>query len=270
MQMARVASAEASLSRRKRQPKEETRRILLDAGVRMLFDRGLKGGAEHISLQEVFETVEAETGRRITGASVYKRIWETQSDYHIDLLLRAASHYPAGEEEPVREAARGVLREADLSTQNARALALREVCRVAGAKHVEVLNRSRYWQIWLAIWAITVSTPQLADDVILGPAIAEGHEKATAAFLAVFVEVIDELNYKIREPYTMQQFAVAVCAFAEGLTLKHRFSSDDPAPTRSTTTRATGPAGTNQPWTLFAIGLESLTVAFLDPKALVS
>jgi hypothetical protein len=250
-----------STARSPRQPRDETRRVLLEVGARLLFQRGLKGGAEHITLAEVFQVVEEETGRRITGASVYRRIWENQNEYQRDLLLEAASRYPAGEEEPVRTVAQDVLRDADLSSLTGRAAAMREICRVAGQRHVEVLEASRFWQIWLAIWSITVSTPALDDDLILGPALEQGHDRATQAFVEVFDDVRRRLGYEMRDPFSVQQFAVAVCALAEGITLKHRFSPDG---VRSSE-RPTAPDGAMQTWSLFGVGMEGLVSVFLAP-----
>ena len=131
--------------------------VLLTTGVELLQERGLLGGAAHITLNEVFTAVAERRGERITPASVYQRIWPTQADFQADLLIAAAAFYPDGEEQPTLDAAREVVRGADLSTLEGRFAALHEVCRVAGDVHVRVLEASRAWQIWVGFHYLNCS-----------------------------------------------------------------------------------------------------------------
>ena len=70
------------------------------------------------------------------------------------------------------------------------------------------------------------------------------------------------LGLRLRAPFTLRQFTVAVGALVEGCALR-QIGADDLA----TIERATGPGGTVQTWTLFAVGLEALAREFfeLDP-----
>jgi hypothetical protein len=244
-----------------RRSRAELRALLLETGVELLQERGLAGGAPHITLNEVFIALAERRGERVTPASVYKRIWETQADYQLDLLISAAAFYPDGEEQPTLDAARAVVRAADRSTRAGREAALREFCRIAGEVHVRVLEQSRAWQIWVGVWALTVSTPTADDDRVLGPALVAGHEKATNALRSVLDEILSGLGFRMRSPMTVDQLALAIGALAEGMALRDRFAT-----VALTTTRPEpGAPGSAQRWTLFGVAVDALMAGFLEP-----
>ena len=243
-----------------RRSRDELRALLLTTGVELLQERGLAGGAPHITLNEVFAALAERRGERVTPASVYKRIWDTQADYQLDLLISAAAFYPDGEEQPTLDAARAVLQDADRSTPDGRQAALREICRVAGDVHVRVLEASRAWQIWVGVWALTVSTPSRDDDRVLGPALLAGHEKATAALRAVLDELIAALGFRMQAPLCVDQLALAIGALAEGMALRDRFATV--ARTRTVPGQRDGLASTD--WTLFGVAVDALMTRFLE------
>jgi hypothetical protein len=245
-----------------RRPRAETRRLLLDTGVRLLLDKGLRGGCDHVGMADVLHAVHDETGQRITNASVYGRIWDNQDAFHRDLLLAAAEFYPSGEEEATTRTARAVIDRSDISTLGGRVEALRQICRQAGAAHAETMVHSRAWQTWLAIWAITVSTPEIDDDEERGPALARRHERAVSDFADVIGSVLDELGFRVRSPFTLEQLGMSLYALSEGLALHDRFAPNDLVNIAS----ADDPDLRGEPWTLFAIGVEALVARFTEAK----
>ena len=238
--------------------------VLLTTGVELLQERGLLGGAAHITLNEVFTAVAERRGERITPASVYQRIWPTQADYQADLLIAAAAFYPDGEEQPTLDAAREVVRAADLSTLDGRFAALHEVCRVAGDVHVRVLEASRAWQIWVGVWALTVSTPTDEDDRVLGPALLAGHEKATEALRLVFDEILGALGFRPRASLTLEHLALTIGALAEGMALCDRFAAVAAATAANPASPVAVPPD-DRDWTLFGIAVDALVVRFVEP-----
>ena len=197
-------------------------------------------------------------GERVTPASVYGRIWDTQSAFQNDVLLEAARGYPAGEEAPTSAAAMQVIAASDRSTLASRRAALDEVWRAAGAVHVGVLEASRSWQLWVGVWALTVSTPSTDDDKVLGPALRQGDESATAALRDVLALVVFQLGFRARDPYEIDDFAVAVACLAEGFALRERFGAE-----RRTVLLPSGP--TSRRWTPFAAALRALATEYLQP-----
>ena len=63
-----------------RRTAEDTRRLILEAGLQMLLERGATAGVQHIRLQEVLRSVGLTTG------AAY-RIWTDQTDFHRDLAV---------------------------------------------------------------------------------------------------------------------------------------------------------------------------------------
>jgi hypothetical protein len=65
---------------------------------------------------------------------------------------------------------------------------------------------------------------------------------------------------RIRRPWTMRHFTLAVTAYSEGCSLRTRIEEST-----EMIVRPTGPDGEDQEWTLFAIGLEALVHQFFEP-----
>jgi hypothetical protein len=237
-----------------RTSRDETRRALLDTGVRLLMERGLEGGCANVGMADVLADIHEASGRRITNASIYGRIWATQADFHRDLLLEAAAKFPAHEEQASRHAAAEVLDE----FQGPADEVLRMICRQIGVVHFDELAQSRAWQTWLAIWALTVSTPTLEDDLERGPTIARRHEHAVDAFARVFDEILVAIGATMRPGLNVEQLAMAIYALSEGLVLHQRFSRDD-----LMTVDVDG-----EHWTLFGVALEGIVQRFVSVPAI--
>jgi hypothetical protein len=216
--------------------------------------RGLNGGCENVGMSDVLSEIEAVHGRRITNASIYGRIWDSQTDFHRDLLMCAAEQFPDGEEAALHQAAKSIIAAADLSTRDGRIAALDEVCRAAGLAHLEALKASRSWQTWLAIWAITVSTPTLEDDIERGPSIAHRHALAVDGMAEVLDEIFPQVGASVKPGFTTHHIAMAIYALSEGLVLHDRFAADD-----------RGAVTVNGvPWSLFSLSFRGVLSSFVE------
>ena len=243
-----------------RTSRDETRRQIVSSGVRLLMERGLEGGCGNVGMSDVLADIEHRTGRRITNASVYGRIWATQSDFHRDLLFHAAEEFPKGEEVAFRERANEVLRTTDLATEEGRRRALKQICLVGGKAHLDALADSRSWQTWLAIWAITVSTPSLDDDLERGPAIAHRHAVAVAGMTAVLGEILPRVGLSLRPGHSFEHLSMAVYALSEGLVLHDRFAAPGASAMQMRDT----------PWPLFSVALLAIIDAFSEASTATS
>ncbi len=219
-------------------------------------ERGLEGGCGNVGMADVLADIESHTGRRITNASVYGRIWATQSEFHRDLLLHAAEQFPDGEEVALRAAAEAVLAEADLASAAGRRAALEQICLHAGSAHLAALAASRSWQTWLAIWAITVSTPTLEDDLERGPAIASRHSVAVRAMTGVLTDLLTQVGAVPRPGFSLQHLSMAVYALSEGLVLHDRFAQPDASTMKFD----------DEQWPLFSVALLAIIDAFTQPN----
>ena len=249
--------------RQPKQSREELRSLLLDVGRSILRTEGLGSGAEGLTFKRVFDRVEAETGIRLTNASIIKRVWENQASYQTDVLVSIASDDGSVELERTVGALVGYFETLDLSTDADRWRSARELCRLAGSANVDVIRESPNWNTWIGVWALaTAGDP----DTYRGPvevALVDGYEQFTKQLEEVYTGMAAMLGIRLREQFTQRQFTIMVEALAEGCGLRNRLDPSD----MDGITRRTGPDGDEQEWTLFSIGLEGLLSQFfeLDP-----
>lgn len=211
-----------------RTTREQLRGLLIDAGVALLREDGLQGGAERVTLPAVFSRVEQTTGRRVAKGQVYGRIWESQSAFQTDVLVSAARGYAGAESGPAVAAVGAVLAEADLSTQEGRESAMWRVCDEAGRAYVDALVASREWLIWLGVWAHAASGDDSSESV--GPLVAaihDGYQAANGVFVDLYRALLETFHLELRPGLTIEQFATAAGALANGLALRARFNPND-------------------------------------------
>ena len=91
-------------------------------------------------------------------------------------------------------------------------------------------------------------------------ALADGYSSVSKFWGEHFAVLMDVLGFRIRHPWTMDQFAMAVIAYSEGCSLRQRTSDHI-----EMISRPTDPNGEDQEWSLFAVGLEALVHQFLEP-----
>ena len=149
---------------------------------------------------------------------------------------------------------------ADLHSAQGRQSALGMFCRVGGAAHLHTMASSRAWQTWLAIWAITVSTPTLDDDIERGPAIAKRHELAVLEFSRVLAALLPRVGHRMKPPFTLEQLSMTVYALSEGLVLHHRFAPQ----TVVSVELPTLAGGAPETWSLFSVALQALLDGFTE------
>lgn len=206
--------------------------------------------------------MEEDTGLRLTNASIIRRAWENQSDYHADVLLDIAVDDSYEEVEATAEALTPVLADIDLSTPEKRLAASSEICRVGGGATIGVLNRSPAWSLWIGVWALATSGRATGQKTRIKQALADSYESNIELYHETFTALIDLLGLRVREGLSLRQFIVAAGALAEGCALRYRV--DDGLVGLML---PTGPGGEDQEWTLFGLGLQALSDRFfeLDP-----
>jgi hypothetical protein len=88
----------------------------------------------------------------------------------------------------------------------------------------------------------------------------EGFEVVLEFWEKLLGRVMQVLRLRLRQPWTVRQFTMAVTAFSEGCSLRQRIDGDAEG-----IVRPTGPNGEDQEWTLFGAGLEALVHQFYEP-----
>jgi len=246
--------------RRPRQSRAELRSLLLGAGQSILLDEGLGTVADALNFKRAFARVEAETGIRLSNASVIGRVWENLADYQTDVLVELASSTSRSNVPRVEGVVAAVLEAADLSTPATRAAALLEICRVVGEALGEALRHSASWSAWINIWAMATSSdiPDRHQRVLA--TLMDSYDAINGQGEEAFGGLVTILGYRLRQPLTIPQFLNAAGALAEGCSLRDRVDSQ-----MVDIARPTGPDGAVQMWTVHGIGLHALVQEFFEP-----
>jgi len=246
--------------------RDELRSLLLETGRTLLIEEGMGTGVDNLTFKRVFDRVAADTGRRISNASVIRRVWENLADYQADVLVTIAAQDGLGEFEGTFAAMTPVLASMDVSTPEARDRSLREACRVGGTANITVLLDSPDWWLWISVWSLAMADARADDDQRVDrqqrirDALSEGYESVTSMWENAYTGLVGTFGLRPRSPLTVRQFTVAIGALAEGCSLRQRLD-----PGMVDILRPTGPGGEEQAWTVFGLGLEALVHQFFEP-----
>lgn len=246
--------------RQAKQTREELRATLLAAGREILLEEGLETGSSNLTFKRVFERVERKTGLRVTNASVIKRVWENQADFQADVLVAIAHDEARPEAQLTLQSVESMVGTIDLSTPESRARSLQEVCRVGGWASTTAIADSENFSLWISVMAMATTRPLPDERQRIRAALLEGYEAVSKFWEEVFAGLAELLHVRLRQPWTMRQFVVAVTALNEGCSLRQRMSGHV-----DLIDRPTGPNGEDQEWTIFGAGLEALVNQFFEP-----
>jgi hypothetical protein len=242
-----------------RRTREDLRQLLVEAGTEIVWEEGLAAGAEHVTFKRVFERLEERQGVRVTHASVIGRIWQNQEEFQTDVLTRMAE-LEVLDADDVFAASLSGLDELDQSTAEARWRAAVELCRTECGAMLDSIRNSQTWSRWMAIWALAVVDSGSSRKRPIVESLLRGEFRATDRYEESYATAMRVLGLRMREPFAVRQLALSVVAFGQGCAL--RAGVDET--TSDKIERPTGPGGAEQPWTLFAIGVEALIQQFVE------
>jgi len=246
-------------TRAPRRARAELRELVLDAGMAILAEEGLRTGAD-LTFKRVFARVEADTGIRLTNASVIRRVWADQADFQSEIMARVvAGANEVGQLAAALDLLAPLLMTFDVATPEARWAALVEVARLAGQVAISSRVGTRNWELWVGVWVVTVTNPGTKSDPKLRQALADGLEETGEAWDQLFHSIMGQLGLRLRRGLTLRQLTESTGAMAAGYALRQ--ASRDEAQVFA---RPTGPGGRDQEWTLLGIGLEALGMQFLE------
>jgi hypothetical protein len=242
--------------------RDELRATLLAAGQEILHEEGLETGSSNLTFKRVFERVEEKSGLRLTNASVIRRVWENQADFQADVLAAIAYDEGRPEIDLTISAVVFLFEGADLSTPGSRARTLAEMCRLGGEASSEAIASSSNWSLWISVVAMATTATRPDQRRRVQSALLDGYESVTKYWEETYAGLMGVLGVRIRPPWTMRQFTMAVTAYSEGCSLRQRIDGYS-----ERIVRPTGPNGEDQEWTLFAVGLEALVHQFFEPDS---
>ena len=96
-----------------------TAALMLKMGRLVLIEDGFGVGVDTLTFKRVFERIDAETGLKLSNASVIRRVWENQADYQADVLATIAVEDALGEFDETVKSLGPLLDSLDLSSPEA-------------------------------------------------------------------------------------------------------------------------------------------------------
>lgn len=246
--------------RRPRRSRDELSGLLIGAGRAILEEEGLSAGADDLTFKRVFDHVEAADGIRSTNAPVIGRVWDSQDEFQIDVLIAIASEADSsGEIDRTLEVLSPRIVAFDRSSPGARMRVLSELARVVGEVGMRARIETRDWSLWLGVWVLALTTQPTGRRSQIRVALTDGLEAATDSWEQLFGGICAHLGFRVRDPLTLRQFTVAVSAMAEGSALRQ---GGDPE--LALIDRPTGSSGELREWTLFGVCMEALALRFFE------
>lgn len=190
-----------------RRTAEETRQLLLDTGVELLYESGITPPVAHIRLQNVLRRAGLTTG------AAY-RIWANQEDFQLDLAEEATlrRHDERLPIEPTQDVIAQLL--ADRAP-------LEEVIRVATNSHIASYDRTeqgdlasdRFLTI-LALRAAALGSEQLRRASL------QRHDDSIESFMELYDALMALYGLRLRDHFSLRDFAAVVAALGEGFAIQ--------------------------------------------------
>lgn len=225
-----------------RQPLEETRALLLDAGARMLMESGVNVTIAKFAMIDV-----CRRAGLTTAGSAYK-IWKNQDEFRHDLLqhLLATTFHPDAAFAQVQE----------LTTPSP-TISISEVIRLVSAQNLADNADPSNFLTYVALWIASEHDAQLAEQLL-------AHDRGSLQdFANLYESAVELFGREWVSPFTPEHLAFALSSLVKGFVLR---SITTPDLTPMVVMRATGPNGQDQPWHLFACGVQAIVETFTRPK----
>ena len=221
-----------------RRTTEETKQLLLDVGVRMLYERGVDIGVAHVKLADVV----AEAG--LTTGAAY-RCWDNQEAFHQDLAV-AAVLWRDGPPNGVTAA-----HIAGLIDEQA---PLPELLRTATEPNLFSYPENVTFLTTIGLRACGPTDEALAD------AGRRRFEEAIDSYTELYDALARLYGRRLRPPFTMTQVALVLASLSEGFALQAMTGMPHPHVERTDV-----PDGVGSEWSLLACAVEAIVERFTEP-----
>lgn len=246
-----------AVTRRRRA--EELKTLLIDAGLRVLYRRGLRATASHVPMTEATKELEATHGIEVGMGSIFGRgrLWANVGEFQLDLLRAAIEDTSSGG--PNDESLALIHHLPDMRNEpfEDRLAMLIELCRIAGSMNGYIRaepSKGRSWELWVSIWATAMADAEVADRLI--PSLRAEEVRTVGSFSAVYEIMLQKLRLRPRAPYTLDQMSMLAAALTDGVALRAAIAPD-------MVSEAASPHN-DESWNLLGVGLTALAREFLE------
>ncbi len=198
-------------SKRSRRRKEELRRLVVEAGVELLFRDGLSLKADSLSYASVFEHLEVSRGITVHRSTVHGRIWPSQAAFRAEVLAEATNYGTAESLLTLKEtmAAQPIARDPDGSV-NIRQLVLDNTRSAVMAQLNQSLTSPTFnrWQsIKAAILTRTTDADAEAELEIVRVAVARRYDEMLSTFASTYRSIFPLLGLTVNPELGMTEEA---------------------------------------------------------------
>jgi len=256
----------ADAPKRRNIKRAELRDLVLNAGTALLLDEGIRCGIDQITFSRVFDRVEETTGRRITRASVYDRLWESQTAFQWDVLATIVE-----QASPVHERTgarlRAVVRDAELTTAAGRRRGLEGLCHAAVDEHISDALEDPHNRVVLAAMAAIASAHP--DPALDPPHVARVRAAAQAYldeqrryYTELYLDLGYYLGWRLRDPLTLEQLVLMVHAVGDGVAMRSAYIDVYQTPV-AVDGHDGGP--NDEELTLLGLAIEAITFRMCEP-----
>lgn len=250
-------------ARRPRLSDAETEQRMLDAGVRLVAERGLSLSLEHLSMEELVQ----DSG--VSRTSSYRR-WPTKDLFAADLLLRLAhatdlpADLPDGLPGLISDLAELGTRAGDLGSAAARRDLVVAVLRIAVGRDFEAMLGSPAWRTHVALRAAHLGLPDGDLRAQVAAALRDTERRFTERRAAVFAALADLIGYRltVADARGWLRMSGTLGAVATGLLVR---GYADPESVTATTRAAPFGSSTPADWSEATLASVGVLLGAIEP-----
>jgi AcrR family transcriptional regulator len=241
---------------------DDVRARLVDAGAKLLRERGAELGLANITLSDTI--AEAGVSRSTSYRSLAHQDLAPQAVLHQEILTQLLTRNSRNTNaEAIQAAIVNELKRHDLALRGGscqdRTNALRSIIRVGANTSFAHVVESTERSLLTAVCGSLRSSPAPPDWRHV--ALREGEHNITELFSNLYGRLAEVFDYGMRAPFTMNQLSAAGASLVEGISMRHGFNQHV-----AMIDRPTGPGDTIEEWSLFAVSFESLFRGMCQPR----
>lgn len=228
------------------QRSNETRQLLIDTGLEMLFEEGVRAGVTHIRVRDVVKRA------GLTVGAAYG-IWENQLAYHRDLIAAATEWRAMGPATAQTVAAIRPVVESGGSLEDVIRAAAE--CHVRGVQPSQGDDRQVPMEDMIFSLALRIGT---RHDAELRSASRLRHQETAASFIILYEAMARRYSLRMVPPFEVGHLAAVFAALTEGFAVQSMIDIDHPM-----VEIVEGKESTT--WTLLGFCLRHLIEAMTEP-----
>jgi len=181
-----------------RRPRSELRDLMIDAGCRLLAERGLAFDPPHLTYANAFHHLERTEGIKLHRSQVHGRIWDNQEHYRCDVVVSLLNETATPGSAEVDE----MVRELSAPGQSVRVRALAESW-IAASTEVSLRSADADARYDLLVAAQALAGPGVSTPPAIADAAAENLRRRTTHNHNRYRDVARRLNASISSEFDM-------------------------------------------------------------------